>query len=161
VGRIVKRGLPDITMLCNCLWDPPIFTLSCFLGAWSWTHTPSSKKIKNAWNCNCVTLYASMLISLRQVLKRQAVSWCKILKISSCFVFFVHSWEQGKGTHHHALDQMWCVRGAADVLEKVSFKNKLSFHWFYIFLNFTLILIGPLRKVKCAFHYVSLLAIGL
>ena len=36
----------------------------------------SSEKIKNAWNCNCITFCVSMLVSLHQVLKREAVSWC-------------------------------------------------------------------------------------
>jgi hypothetical protein len=35
-------------------------------------------------------------------------------------------------------------------------KYKLSFHRFYIFLDFTLILNGPLRKLKSAFLGVNL-----
>jgi hypothetical protein len=80
--------------------------------------SPSSEKIKNAWNCNCMTFCVSMMISLRQVLKRDAVSWCNILKISLCCVLFVHSWMQGKGTHHHDLDQIWRLCGASDAIQK-------------------------------------------
>jgi len=43
----------------------------------------------------------------------------------------------------------------------VSFKNKLLFHKLYIFLDFTFILNAPLRKVKSAFHDVSLPTNGL
>jgi len=102
-----------------------------------------------------------MLMSLCQVLKREAVSWCKILKISLYCVLFVHSWVQGKETHHHDLGQMWCLRGASDALQIVSFKNKLSFQRFYIFLDFTFNLICPLMKVKSVFQCASLLASGL
>jgi len=35
--------------------------------------SPSGKRIENAWNINCIKLCASMLISLHQVLKREAV----------------------------------------------------------------------------------------
>ena len=68
---------------------------------------------------------------------------------------------QGKGTHHHDLGQIWGLPGASDALQEVSFKNKLSLHRFYIFLDFTFILIGLLRKVKSGFHYITLLAGGL
>ena len=79
-----------------------------------------------------------MLISLCQVLKREAVSWCKILKISLFCVLFVHSWMQGKGKHHHDLDQMWLSLWGIRFFKKVSFKNKLSFHRFYFFYFFNI-----------------------
>ena len=123
---------------------------------WHWWLLEFILKLKECVQCCC----ASMLTNLHQVLKKEAVSWCKILKISLCCVWFVQSWVQGKGTQYNDLEQMWCLHGASDALQKVIFKNKLSFHSFYIFLNFTFILIGPLRKVKSGFHCVSLLASG-
>jgi hypothetical protein len=41
---------------------------------------------------------------------------------------------------------------------KVSFKNKLLFSRFYMFLNFTCIINDPFRKLKSGFYCVSLLA---
>jgi hypothetical protein len=37
------------------------------------------------------------------------------------FCVIVHSWVQG-------FYQMWCLHGAKDALQKVSSKNKFSFH---------------------------------
>jgi len=62
--------------------------------------------------------YASIWGSLCQALKREAVRWCEILKISLRCILFVHSWVQGKGTHHHDLDQIWCLHGASDAVQK-------------------------------------------
>jgi len=42
-------------------------------------------------------------LHVEQPLMREAVSRCKILKISLCFVLIFHRWVQGKGTHHHGL----------------------------------------------------------
>jgi hypothetical protein len=61
----------------------------------------------------------------------------------------------------HDLAQMWCLRVASDAIQKVSFKNRLSFPRFFIFLNFTFIINGPFRKLKSGFHCVSLQASGL
>jgi hypothetical protein len=102
-----------------------------------------------------------MLMSLRQGPEREAISLCKTLKISLCCVLFVRSWVHGKGMHNHDLGQMRCLGGASDALQRVSFKNKFLFHSPYVFLDFTLILIGLFRKVKSGFHCVSLLASGL
>jgi hypothetical protein len=44
---------------------------------------------------------------------------------------------------------------------KVSFRNKLSFPRFYIFLNFTFIINDPFRKLNSGFNCVSLLASAL
>ena len=96
--------------------------------------------------------YASIWSSLFQVLRREAFMWCKMLKICLCCGLFVHSWVQGKGTHHHDLDQMWCLRGASDAVQK--YVSKINFHS----VAFTFIVNGPFRKVKSGFHHVSLLA---
>jgi hypothetical protein len=84
------------------------------------------------WSYFKITGMCSGLSSLCQGLKRRAVRWCEILKISLCCILFVHSWVQGKGTHHHDMDQMWCLRGASDTLQKVNFRNKFSFRCIYI-----------------------------
>ena len=67
---------------------------------------------------------------------------------------FVYSWVQGRGTRHHALDEM-CLRGASDAVEKLSFKFKFSFCCFYIHCKW------PSQEVKSRFHHVNLLASSL
>jgi hypothetical protein len=75
--------------------------------------------------------YASIWSCLCQVLKREPVRWCEILKISLFGVLFVHSWVQGKGNTSPWLGSHvvspWGIRYPT----KVSFKNAFSFRCFY------------------------------
>jgi len=71
-------------------------------------------KLQECVECCCASMWSTQC----QILKRGAVRWCEILKISLCCVSFVHSWVQGEGTHHHDLDQMWCLHEASDTPQK-------------------------------------------
>jgi hypothetical protein len=79
--------------------------------------------------------------------EKEAVSSCKILKISVCCVLFVHSWMQDR-EHITTTYSVWCLCAASVALQKVSFKNKLSFHRFLHFPRFYIHFNWPPREGK-------------
>jgi hypothetical protein len=131
---------------CNCLWADPLLlsavsTLCCHY------HTAALVAFviyfKMIGMCSVLLCHhVDELVSCSEGGGQSVdAKYWKFLHVVFC-LFTV--WVQGKGTHHHDLGPMWCLHGASDALQKVSFKNKLSFHfpWFYIHFNW------PLRKVK-------------
>ena len=76
--------------------------------------------------------------------EEEAISWCKILNIFyDVFCFFT---VRCTATEHITKIKCDVFVGQQMLYKKLSFKNKLSFHRFYIFRDFIFISIGPLRK---------------
>jgi len=133
--------LPLTTILTGC-GAHSMVTVSCFIGAWSWTHIPSKKRIKNAWSFNCITFYAIITIRWQWWLWKLFYNYSNVFNavVPPCLEACVRFWRGRQSVDVEYWKYMLCFvclqlntgQGNTSVakspwnfrcLQKVSFKN--------------------------------------